>query len=160
MTREQYGQSAKKRHSRRGRVLLILAVLVAVAAGLLTWYITDLRYVDTPVLTSSSVADAKKEAEAEGFEFKQVRKDFSETFLAGTVMSTDPKPGEKILPGSTIEAIVSKGPDRVYIPEGNFRDSRSARPVSCSRPKISCWASAATSTTRASPRGESSAPTA
>ncbi|WP_456698091.1 Stk1 family PASTA domain-containing Ser/Thr kinase [Aeromicrobium sp. P5_D10] len=121
MSREEYGQIASKPHSRRGRLLLILAVLAAIIAGLLTWYITDLRYVDTPVLTSSSVADAKKEAEAEGFEFKEVRKDFSETFLAGTVMSTNPKPGEKILPGSTIEAVVSKGPDRVYIPDDNFK---------------------------------------
>lgn len=121
MSREEYGQIASKPHSRKGRLLLILAVLAAIVAGLLTWYITDLRYVDTPVLTSSSVADAKKEAEGEGFEFKEVRKDFSETFLAGTVMSTSPKPGEKILPGSTIEAVVSKGPDRVYIPDGNFK---------------------------------------
>lgn len=120
MSRETYNQVAAKPHSRRGRLLLTLTVLVAVVAGLLTWYITDLRYVDTPVLTSSSATAAKKEAEAAGFEFTEVRKEFSETFLEGTVISTDPKPGEKILPGSTIEAVVSKGPDRVFIPEGNF----------------------------------------
>lgn len=120
MSREEYGQAATKPHSRRGRILLLLAVLVALIAGLATWYITDLRYVDTPVLTSSSVAEAKKTAEAEGFEFKELRKDYSETFLEGTVISTDPKPGAKILPGSTIEAVVSKGPDRVYIPAGNL----------------------------------------
>jgi beta-lactam-binding protein with PASTA domain/tRNA A-37 threonylcarbamoyl transferase component Bud32 len=121
MTREQYGQVTSKRHSRRGRFLLIGAVLVAVLAGLLTWYVTDLRYDETPYLVSSAENVAKDNAEAAGFEFKVTQRDFSETVLAGTIISTDPDPGAKILPGSTIDVVVSKGPDRVFIPEGDLK---------------------------------------
>jgi serine/threonine-protein kinase len=121
MSREEYGQVATRSHSRRGRNLLIAAVVIALLAGLLAWYVTDLRYDETPFLVNSAEAVAKKNAEDAGFTFKVTRRDFSETVLAGTIISTKPGPGDKILPGSTIEAVVSKGPDRVFIPKGNLK---------------------------------------
>ncbi|MCL3818450.1 Stk1 family PASTA domain-containing Ser/Thr kinase [Aeromicrobium wangtongii] len=121
MSRAQYGQAASKPHSRRGRNLLILALLLAVLAGGLTWYFTDLRYDETPYLVNSSETVAKENAEAAGFTFKVASRDFSETVLAGTVISTDPDPGAKILPGGTIKVVVSKGPDRVFIPKGDLK---------------------------------------
>jgi serine/threonine-protein kinase len=121
MTREQYGQVTTKRHSRRGRNLLIAAVVAALLAGLLTWYFTDLRYDETPYLVKSAETVAKDNAEAAGFKFKVTKRSFSETVLAGTIISTSPEPGDKILPGSTIDVVVSKGPDRVSIPEGNLK---------------------------------------
>ncbi len=120
MSREQYGQVTTKPHSRRGRNILVAAVVAALLAGLLTWYLTDLRYDQTPFLVNSAEAVAKDNAESAGFTFKVSERTFSETVLAGTIISTDPEPGDKILPGSTIEAVVSKGPDRVSIPEGNL----------------------------------------
>ncbi|MCW2770373.1 MAG: pknB [Aeromicrobium sp.] len=120
MSREEYGRATNKPPSHRGRNLLIIAVLLALLAGALTWYYTDLRYDSTPVLNGSTEKVAKKNAEAEGFSFKVVERTFSEDDPLGTVISTDPGPGDKILPGSTIEAVVSKGPDRVSIPKGNL----------------------------------------
>ncbi|MBP2392350.1 Stk1 family PASTA domain-containing Ser/Thr kinase [Aeromicrobium fastidiosum] len=121
MSREEYGQVASKKHSRRGRNLLVAAVVVALLAGLLTWYVTDLRYDETPFLVNNAETVAKENAEQAGFDFKVSKRSFSETVLAGTIISTDPAPGEKILPGSTIDAVVSKGPDRVSIPEGDLK---------------------------------------
>jgi serine/threonine protein kinase/beta-lactam-binding protein with PASTA domain len=121
MSREQYGQAAPKRHSRRGRNLLIAAILLALVAGGLTWYFTDLRYDETPYLVNSAENVAKDNAEAAGFKVKVAGRDFSETVLAGTIISTDPDPGAKILPGGTIKIVVSKGPDRVFIPQGNLK---------------------------------------
>ena len=123
MTREQYGQVTTKPHSRRGRNLLIAAVVAALLAGLLTWYFTDLRYDETPFLVNSAETVAKDNAEAAGFKVKVTQRDFSETVLAGTIISSDPEPGDKILPGSTIDVVVSKGPDRVFIPEGNLKNA-------------------------------------
>ncbi|MRJ77811.1 Stk1 family PASTA domain-containing Ser/Thr kinase [Aeromicrobium sp. SMF47] len=123
ISREQYAQAAPRRHSRRGRNLLILVLVLAVLAALGTWYVTDLRYTDTPVLTGSAATTAAKNAEAEGFEFTIARRAFSEDVTSGVVISTDPEPGAKILPGSTIKAVVSKGPERYYIPKNNLKNS-------------------------------------
>ncbi|MET0448448.1 MAG: Stk1 family PASTA domain-containing Ser/Thr kinase [Aeromicrobium sp.] len=123
MTRAQYGQATNRPHSRRGRYLLVAAVLVALLAGLLTWYLTDLRYDDTPVLIGSTETIAADNAESAGFELKVAQRDFSETAPTGTIISTDPEPGEKILPGDTIEAVVSKGRDRVFIPSNNLKNT-------------------------------------
>ena len=124
ISREQYGQAANKPHSRRGRNLLIVAVLVALLAGIATWYFTDLRYDETPVLIGSTEEIAKANAEKAGFAFEIERRDFSETAPAGTIISTDPEPGQKILPGDEISAVVSQGPDRVTIPEGDLTGLR------------------------------------
>jgi serine/threonine-protein kinase len=121
MSRQEYGQVAPPKHSRRGRNLLIAAVVVALLAGLLTWYVTDLRYDETPFLVNNAETVAKDNAEKAGFDFKVTKREFSETVLAGTIISTSPEPGDKILPGGTIDAVVSKGPDRVFIPEGNLK---------------------------------------
>ncbi|MET0766435.1 MAG: Stk1 family PASTA domain-containing Ser/Thr kinase, partial [Aeromicrobium sp.] len=120
MSREQYGRATDKPRSRRGRFLLVAALLVALLAGILTWYFTDLRYDETPVLIGSTETVAATNAENAGFSFEVAQRDFSETAPTGTVISTDPEPGEKILPGDTIEVVVSKGRDRVFIPADNL----------------------------------------
>jgi serine/threonine-protein kinase len=124
MSREQYGDSGGKKHSRRGRYLLIGALVVALLAGLLTYYFTTLRYDETPVLIGSTETVAQDNAKTAGFSFEIAERAFSETAPTGTVISTDPEPGEKILPGDTIEAVVSKGRDRVFIPDNNLTGMR------------------------------------
>jgi beta-lactam-binding protein with PASTA domain/tRNA A-37 threonylcarbamoyl transferase component Bud32 len=121
MSRQEYGQVSQRSHSRRGRNLLIAALVLVILATGLTWYVTDLRYDETPFLVNNAETVAKQNAEKAGFEFKVKERKFSETVLAGTIITTSPEPGDKILPGGTIEAVVSKGPDRVFIPEGNLK---------------------------------------
>lgn len=105
-----------ERRSKRGRNLLILAIVATLLATLLGWYIGVGRYDSAPQLVGSAEALAKQTAERNGFKFKVAGLKFSEDYASGVVMSTDPGPGDKILPGDTINAIVSKGPDRVRLP--------------------------------------------
>lgn len=107
---------ASEPRSSRGRNLLIVAIVATLLAAMLGWYIGIGRYDSTPSLVGSAETVAKKAAERNGFEFKVAGVKFSEKFASGLVMSTDPDPGDKILPGSTIKAIISKGPDRVQLP--------------------------------------------
>ena len=108
---------ADRPRSRRGRRLLIGAVVVALLAALLGWYVADGRYTSAPVLVGSAIDEAMSDAEAAGFELTVAEEQFSETDPAGTVISTDPAPGDKVLPGTEISAIVSKGKDRVTLPD-------------------------------------------
>ncbi|MGA8850521.1 MAG: Stk1 family PASTA domain-containing Ser/Thr kinase [Aeromicrobium sp.] len=103
--------------ARRGRRLLIGALVAALLAGVLGWYVADGRYTQTPVLVGSQETEAKSDAVKAGFTFKVGERRFSETVPAGVVIATDPGPGDKILPDSTINAVVSKGKDRVVLPE-------------------------------------------
>ncbi len=102
--------------SQRGRMMLIGAIVAALLVGVLGWWFADGRYTEAPSLVGSAETEAKAQAEAEGFTFKVDERRFSEKVPAGVVMSTDPGPGGNILPGGTIEAVVSKGKDRVMLP--------------------------------------------
>ena len=101
----------------RGQFLLIAAVTVAVLAAVLGYWLGVGRFVDAPMLVGKSEAQAARAAEAAGFEFKVVERKFSDELSSGTVMSTDPGPGGNILPGDTIEAVVSRGAERYKVPD-------------------------------------------
>ncbi len=107
---------ANQPSNKRGRNLLVLAIILTLLATLLGWYIGVGRYDKAPQLVGSAEAAAKQAAERNGFEFEVAGVKFSEKYPSGVVMSTDPAPGKKILPGGTIKAVVSKGPDRVVLP--------------------------------------------
>ncbi|MGA8987739.1 Stk1 family PASTA domain-containing Ser/Thr kinase [Aeromicrobium sp.] len=103
--------------TRRGRNLLILAIVLALLAFGIGYYFSVGRYTETPVLIGQSETVAKNNAEKAGFGFTVDRRAFSESVPLGAVIGTEPGPGKKILPGATIYAVVSKGPDRVQIPK-------------------------------------------
>lgn len=105
------------KHRHTGRILLVAALLLAVLAAALGWYIGVGRYVDTPQLVGLSQAQAAEEAKAAGFELKVTDEVYSETAPAGTVVSTDPEPGERILRDTVINTVVSKGKERYEIPD-------------------------------------------
>lgn len=103
--------------SRRGRVLLVLALLLTLLAGLGGWYFGIGRYDPAPSLVNMTEQQAQATAEEAGYTFAVDSRDFSETVPLGSVISTSPGPGDRILPGDRIEAVVSKGPERYVVPD-------------------------------------------
>lgn len=103
--------------SHRGRNLLIGAVALALIVFGLGYYFSVGRYDDTPSLLNNAETLAAEKADKAGFEFKVDKRSYSETVNAGLVISTDPGPGDKILPGDTINAVVSLGKERYSIPK-------------------------------------------
>jgi len=102
--------------SHRGRNLLILVVLLALLVFAISYWFSVGRYDKTPSLEGNAVTIAKEAAERNGFSFKVTKEEYSENAPAGTVIDTNPEPGAKILPGKTIDAVVSMGPERYSIP--------------------------------------------
>ncbi len=103
--------------SRRGQILLLVALLATVLVALLGWYFGIGRYEDTPNLVNMTEQQAAADAEEAGFAFEVESREFSETIPNGTVISTDPSAGDRILPGDTIAAVVSKGQERYTVPD-------------------------------------------
>ncbi len=117
MTIEQYRESKQgEQRSRRGRLMLIGVLIATALAIALGWYIGVGRYVDTPQLVGRTEAQALQEAKDAGFTFSVGKRAYSETAPLGTVISTNPEGGGRILPGDTIEGVISQGKERYDIP--------------------------------------------
>ena len=118
MTAERYKQVKDDQPpNRRGKILLIGAISLALLAAIVGWYFGVGRYVDTPQLVGLAQQQALTEAKSAGFTMTVVERNFSETAPLGLVISTDPKPGAKILPHATIKAVISKGKERYAVPK-------------------------------------------
>ncbi|HET6563147.1 MAG TPA: PASTA domain-containing protein [Marmoricola sp.] len=110
-------RTSRPRRSRRGLVLLVVVVLLTALAGYAGWWFAVGRYTSTPGVINLGVAAATESAEAAGLELEVAERQFSETVQAGSVISTDPAAGERIVEGGTIEAVVSRGPERYAVPK-------------------------------------------
>jgi serine/threonine-protein kinase len=92
--------------------VLALVVLVALAG----WWLGIGRFTSTPGVLNQPEQLAASKVEKAGLEWKVVKREFSETVTAGSVISTDPGGGNRIVQGGTVEAVVSKGPERYDVP--------------------------------------------
>jgi len=118
MTPERYKQVKKEQpDNRRGKILFIGAIVLALLVALIGWYFGVGRYVDTPRLVGFSQERAVSEAKSQGFTLNLAEREFSEKAPLGTITRTDPKAGARILPHATIKAVVSKGKERYDIPQ-------------------------------------------
>jgi serine/threonine-protein kinase len=115
------------RRSRRGPVLLAVVLMLAVLAGLTGWYYGMGRYTSTPGVINLSAAQAREKVVAAGLHFVVGSRQFSETVAAGSVVSTDPAAGSRILENGTVSAVVSKGPERYEVPRMRGMTEEQAR---------------------------------
>jgi eukaryotic-like serine/threonine-protein kinase len=103
------------RRRRRGWLVLLLVLMLTTAAALTGWYFTEGRFTSAPVLATLPQAEAEALAQREGLRL-DLSSAYSETAAKGTIISTDPAAGTKILDGGTLAAVVSKGPERFTAP--------------------------------------------
>jgi len=94
-----------------------MAVLLTALAAYAGWWLGVGRYTSTPGVINLSVKAATAKLQGAGLELDVASKRFSETVTAGSVISTDPGAGSRILEGGTVEAVVSKGPERYAVPK-------------------------------------------
>ncbi len=102
------------RRPRRGRMLLVLVLLLAVLAG--GWWFGIGRYTTTPAVVDLTSSQARTRVAAAGLGFDIANQRFSETVPPGSVVSTDPSAGSRVLKDGTVHAVVSKGPERYPVP--------------------------------------------
>ena len=105
-----------RRRSKAPLVLLIvLALGAALAAG--AWFLGAAKSVQVPTLVNLTPAQAQSKLTPLSLKLDATQTDFSETVKAGTIIRTDPSAGADSREGSTVSAIVSKGPERFTVPQ-------------------------------------------
>ncbi len=106
-----------QRRSRRGAVLLSITLALAVVAALGGWYLGIARYTSTPGVLNLSEAAARVKLHDAGLSMKVSKESYSETVARGSVVSTDPGPGDRVLKEGTVGAVISLGPERHKVPD-------------------------------------------
>ncbi len=102
---------------RRRPLVLLLGLIGLVLIAVLGWYLLIARYTTTPSVLQMSQSAAAARLQQAGLKLKMAEPAYSETVAKGTIISTDPKPGSRILDGGTVTAILSQGPERHAVPD-------------------------------------------
>ena len=105
------------RRRRRGMWWLILVLVLAILAGFGGWWYGVGRFTETPRLLQMTEAEAREEAADAGLGLEVAETAFSERVPAGSVVATDPAPGERILDDGTIDVTLSRGKERYPVPD-------------------------------------------
>ena len=97
--------------------LLTLAVIAAVVAGGVLWFLDQLpAEVPVPNVVGKARGEAEEILEAEGLKVGHVRRVYREEVEPGHVAETKPPPGMTVREGREITLVVSMGAARVSVP--------------------------------------------
>ncbi|MGW6686844.1 Stk1 family PASTA domain-containing Ser/Thr kinase [Streptomyces sp. NPDC054961] len=101
---------------RRGMLLVVVGVLLALGFGTGVWYISSGQFTKVPNLLGKTETEAKSQLSAAGLGVKRVDRKFSNSFAKGTVMNTDPAGGKRIRGNAAVVVTISRGPEVVAVP--------------------------------------------
>jgi serine/threonine-protein kinase len=110
------GTPRRPRRSKRGPILLLVVLLLAVGAGVGGWWFGAGRYTTTPGVVNLTAADARQKIQSAGLGYREGEAQYSETVAAGSVITTDPAGGERILDDGTVLVTLSRGAERYEVP--------------------------------------------
>jgi len=105
----------KKR--RRGLFVLLTVLVLGALVASAGWYAGIGRMVAVPALVNLTPAAAQAKLAGTDLSLDTSQRTFSETVKAGLIVSTDPPAGSDARQGSTVTAVLSKGPERYAVPQ-------------------------------------------
>ncbi|WP_187282638.1 Stk1 family PASTA domain-containing Ser/Thr kinase [Streptomyces sp. MS191] len=100
----------------RGPLLVVAAVLLILGIGTGVWYINSGQFTRVPAVLGQTEAEATKRLADAGLDVGATDRAFSEVYERGTVMDTDPAPGERIRGNGSVKLTLSRGPEVVKVP--------------------------------------------
>jgi eukaryotic-like serine/threonine-protein kinase len=108
---------AKPASRRRGPLYLALLLIVTAAVAGGAWWYGSGRYTTTPSLIGMSESAAEGALNAAGLKLAVGEPVYSEDVPKGVVVSTEPRPGERVLPGEGVTVVLSLGKERYVVPK-------------------------------------------
>jgi serine/threonine-protein kinase len=118
---QEYGRGAPNvatpgRDRRKIFLTAAIAVMVLVVLGT-TWWVTLGRYTDAPPMVNMTKAQAELYAQQNHFELIYADGRYSETVPKDTVLTQDPKEGERLVKGGELTLTLSLGKERFPVPD-------------------------------------------
>ncbi|MBA2767970.1 MAG: PASTA domain-containing protein, partial [Sporichthyaceae bacterium] len=107
-------------------LLLILALAVGLS-GFAWFYAAVLSKTTTPGLLNLTRTEAADKAAASGLGVDVIERRYDEVVPAGSVLDTDPGPGQSIDKDGTVGLVLSRGPERYEVPALRGRTEEAAR---------------------------------
>jgi serine/threonine-protein kinase len=98
-------------------VLLFLGIIAAAVALGFSWVGNEEQAVVVPDVVNLTLGDASNKLNQEGLKVKRGEPEFSETIDEDRVVRQEPEDGIKAAPGDDVTLFLSKGPDRVTVPD-------------------------------------------
>ncbi len=102
---------------RRGWIALVAVLLIGALVAGGAWALGATRTVAMPELVKLTPAAAQAKLTPLELTLDSSTTEFSETVKAGLIISTDPVAGADARQGSTVSAVVSRGPERYAVPQ-------------------------------------------
>jgi eukaryotic-like serine/threonine-protein kinase len=105
-----------RRKRRKGPLALLAVLLVGALVAGAAWFYGAARMVTVPPLVDLTPSAAQAKLAPLKLRLDASSTDFSETVKAGLIISTDPRSGTDAKEGTTVTAVVSRGPERFAVP--------------------------------------------
>lgn len=105
----------RRRRAARAVSLTLLAALAALV-GYFAWQLGTTDTVDAPKLAGKTRSEALAALNDVGLKMRVSEENYSEKREAGTIIRSDPRPGEKVAANGTVSVVMSKGPERYRVP--------------------------------------------
>ncbi|MEY4135980.1 MAG: Stk1 family Ser/Thr kinase, partial [Actinomycetota bacterium] len=108
------------RRSRKGRWIALIVAIAVVLAALGGWLIAGsilTPKVPVPSIIGQTQSEATATLTAAGLTLAVSEQQFSETAAKDTIITSDPEPGGQVAQGGTVDAVISKGPERYSVPD-------------------------------------------
>ncbi|GAB3762061.1 Stk1 family PASTA domain-containing Ser/Thr kinase [Microlunatus parietis] len=109
-------QRRAARRRRRGIVILLLVLALTTGVAVTAWYLVEGRFTTAPDLTRMTKDQATRAVQNAGLA-AAFGETYSEDVPKGQVVSTDPEKGSRILDGSELTVLLSRGPERYAMPK-------------------------------------------
>ena len=117
---EQHAAPIEHRRSRKGRWIALIVAIAVLLAALGGWLIAGsilAPKVPVPSIVGLTQTEAQSTLATAGLTLAVSEQQFSESAPKDTVISSDPAPGGEVAEGGTVDAVISKGPERYSVPD-------------------------------------------
>ncbi len=111
------GPPRRPKRKKGGWIAFIVVLLLAIGAAAGGWWYGVGRFKSTPDVITLSQSEARDTIEEAGLSFEVASASYSEQIPPGHVVSTEPDAGDNVVKGGTVEAVISKGPERHNVPD-------------------------------------------